>query len=66
MNIYPSLEKLKAFCRLGSPIGYFPANDTQFYMYFCDQTPINLDLNQDEFTEYKWLAIDEAIAMYEK
>ena len=35
-NLFPSLNKFLAFCRIGSPIGFYPANDTQFYMYFCD------------------------------
>jgi len=36
-------------------------------MYFCDYDEIDkfINLNQDEFTEYKWVAIDEAIAAYE-
>ena len=66
-NLLPSIDKLFAFMRFGSPVGMFPAADTQFYMYFCDYEPIetHLSLNQDEFTEYKWLAIDEAMSMYE-
>ena len=35
-------------------------------MHFCDYEPIDetLHLNQDEFTEYKWLAVDEALDLY--
>jgi len=66
LNIYPSIDKFYGLCRLGTPVGYYPANDTQFYMHFCDYEPIDetLHLNQDEFTSYKWLAVDEALDLY--
>jgi len=37
-------------------------------MYFCDFDEVdkNLSLNPDEFTKYKWVAIDEAISAYEQ
>ena len=37
-------------------------------MYFCDNDPVDktMLLNQDEFTEYKWLAVDEAIELYQR
>lgn len=49
-------------------MGTYPANDTQFYLYFCDYDPIDqvMDLNEAEFTEYKWLAVDEAIGLSER
>ena len=59
------MDKLFAFFRFGSPMGLFPAHDTQFYMYFCDYEKLELNLNQDEFTEYKWLAVDEALDLYQ-
>ena len=34
-------------------------------MYFCDYEKLELNLNQDEFTEYKWLAVDEALDLYQ-
>ena len=48
-------------------MGIFPANDTQFYVYFCDQgiaTDSKIMLNPEEFTEYKWLTPDEAFRHY--
>ena len=63
-DIVPRMDKIFAFFRFGSPVGLFPAHDTQFYMYFCDYEKIDLNLNQDEFTEYKWLAVDEALDLY--
>lgn len=66
-NIEPSLDQFHGFLRIGTPIGMFPAFDTQFYMYFCDdqKTDEAINLNQDEFTEYRWLAIDEALSLFQ-
>lgn len=46
-QIEPSIDKLYAYCRIASPVGFFPANDAQCYMYFCDNDPIDdhLQLN---------------------
>jgi hypothetical protein len=67
LNLYPSIEKFFGFTRTGSPIGVSPANDCQFYIYFSDYEPIDnqINLNLHEFTEYKWLGIEEALKMYE-
>jgi hypothetical protein len=37
-------------------------------LYFCDHDPIEkqLKLNQEEFTEYKWLTPDEVFDLYTK
>eukprot|EP00347_Sterkiella_histriomuscorum_P021957 403332184 len=66
MNVLPNIEDLYGFQRVGSPIGLFPANDTQFYLYFMNQKEHEqkIVLNEEEFTEYKWLAPDEALEMY--
>ena len=66
LNLYPSIEKFYGFTRTGSPIGVSPANDCQFYIYFSDYEPIDsqINLNLSEFTEYKWLGIEEALKMY--
>ena len=58
-KIYPKVDKLHVFGRLGSNLGYFPTFDTQFYVYFCEEADKseNLNLNLDEFTEYKWLSV---------
>lgn len=68
MNMYPSIDKIFGFYRLSSPVGFYPANDTQFYLYFCDFDPIDdiMELNQDEFTEHKWLTIDEVLDLYQR
>ena len=62
----PFVQHLKAFQRIGNPVGVFPSVDTQFYLYFCDHDPIDrqIILNQGEFTEYKWLSPDEILDHY--
>lgn len=34
--ITPALSRLYGFQRIGSPIGLYPAVDSQFYLCFCD------------------------------
>ncbi|CDW77033.1 nucleoside diphosphate-linked moiety x motif mitochondrial-like [Stylonychia lemnae] len=64
----PKISGLQAFHRIGSPIGLHPANDSQFYLYFEDNNLKNqkIVLNEEEFTEYKWLSPDEALTLYEQ
>ena len=60
------LGALYGISRIASPMGYFPANDTQFYVLFCDAKIDDvLGLNSSEFTEAKWLTVDEAMSQYE-
>ena len=71
MQIYPQVEKLHAFSRLGSPLGLWPVVDCQFYMHFCDYDQVFSDekqlvLNESEFTEGKWFSVDEALKLYEE
>ena len=49
--------------RIGQPVGYWPANDVQFYIYFCDDHLDNQEvmMNPDEFIEYQWLSPDRAV-----
>jgi len=56
------------FHRLGSPIGFSPTNDTQFYLYFEEDSLLKrpIFLNQDEFTDYKWLSPEDALSMYQR
>ena len=58
---------MHGFFRIGSPIGFFPAADTQFYMYFCDYDldENKINLNKSEFTECKWVGIEEALEMFQ-
>ena len=58
-----------AFFRISSPLGYYPANDTQFYFYFCEPEEgieQRLVLNDSEFTEFKWLTVPQIIDLYTK
>lgn len=65
-GIRPDIESMSGFCRLGSPITFSPANDTQFYLYFQQQQESQrpIILNEAEFTDYKWLTPDEALNLY--
>jgi len=33
-GISPDIDKMIGFSRVGTPIGMYPVNDTQFYLYF--------------------------------
>lgn len=33
-GIIPNIDKMYGFHRIGTPIGLYPVNDTQFYLYF--------------------------------
>ncbi len=33
-GITPDIDKMYSFHRIGTPIGLYPVNDTQFYLYF--------------------------------
>ena len=44
-NIEASLERFYGFLRVGTPIGMYPAFDTQFYLYFCDDEKIDEAIN---------------------
>ena len=66
-QIKPALTQLHACFRLGSPIGFYPCNDTQFYVHFCGkEIDEQLSLNAAEFTEAKWLTVEEALDQYQK
>ena len=61
-----NLGALYGLCRIASPMGYFPANDTQFYVHFCDERIDDaLKLDKAEFTEARWLTVNEALSLYE-
>ena len=70
-GITPDIDKMYGISRIGTPIGMFPVNDTQFYLYFQEdrgtclgQDKQEINLNQDESTEYKWLTPDDALHLY--
>ena len=65
-NYYPAIDKLCALFRLGGPVGFYPAQDTQFYIYFCDDQLENntIQLNKAEFTEFRWISIKDILNEY--
>lgn len=67
-ELHPAVHKLHAFMRLGSPIGLFPAVESQFYFYFSDFEPTDevMRLNESEFVERTWVDPEEALTAYEQ
>jgi hypothetical protein len=72
-GITPDIDRMYAFHRLGSPIGFHPANDTQFYLYFPEEVNPRsvghsnlLKLNESEFTEHRWLTPELALDLYSR
>ena len=58
----PQLAHLKGYMRLASPTNLYPAFDAQFYFHF-QQGNQELILNEDEFSDAKWLSVKEALSL---
>lgn len=58
-------DKLWAFTRIGTPIGVQLAQDTQFYLHFLEHD-VEIRMNPDEFVDFKWLTLDDALEQYKQ